>query len=68
MQLKGFLEAVMTRASNPSIREAEAGGSLSSRPAWSTEQIPEHPRIHREKVKTKRNENCLPGEVCAHVH
>jgi len=24
---------------NPSIREAEAGGSLSSKPAWSTERV-----------------------------
>jgi hypothetical protein len=27
----------MTHAFNPSTREAEAGGFLSSRPAWSTE-------------------------------
>jgi hypothetical protein len=28
---------VVAHAFNPSTREAEAGGSLSSRPAWSTE-------------------------------
>jgi hypothetical protein len=30
-------QAVVAHAFNPSIREAEAGGLLSSRPAWSTE-------------------------------
>jgi hypothetical protein len=29
--------AVVAHAFNPSTREAEAGGFLSSRPAWSTE-------------------------------
>jgi hypothetical protein len=29
--------AVVAQAFNPSTREAEAGGFLSSRPAWSTE-------------------------------
>jgi hypothetical protein len=29
-------QAVVAHAFNPSIREAEAGGSLSSRPTWST--------------------------------
>jgi hypothetical protein len=29
--------AVVAHAFNPSTREAESGGSLSSRPAWSTE-------------------------------
>jgi hypothetical protein len=34
-----YLEAsgVVVHAFNPSTREAEAGGFLSSRPAWSTE-------------------------------
>jgi hypothetical protein len=32
--------------------------SVSSRPAWSTEQVPEQPRLHRETLsqnKTKQN-------------
>jgi hypothetical protein len=32
--------AVVAHAFNPSTREAEAGGFLSSRPAWSTEWVP----------------------------
>jgi hypothetical protein len=32
--------AVVAHACNPSTREAEAGGFLSSRPAWSTECVP----------------------------
>jgi hypothetical protein len=30
--------------------EAEAGGSLSSRPAWSTEQVSRQPELHRNPV------------------
>jgi hypothetical protein len=32
-----YFTAVVAHALNPSTREAEAGGFLSSRPAWSTE-------------------------------
>jgi hypothetical protein len=41
--------------------EAEAGGFLSSRPAWSTKQVPGQPELYREtlsqknKAKTKQN-------------
>jgi hypothetical protein len=31
---------------NPSTQEAEAGGSLSSRPAWSIEQVPGQSGLH----------------------
>jgi hypothetical protein len=38
----------MVHAFNPSTREAEAGGFLSSRPAWSTKWVPGQPGLHRE--------------------
>jgi hypothetical protein len=48
---------VVAHTFNPSTREAEAGGFLSSRPAWSTERVPGQPGLHREtlsqKTKTK---------------
>jgi hypothetical protein len=55
---------------NASTREAEAGGFLSLRPAWSTERVPGQPGLHREtlfpktklnKTKTKKREKktCL---------
>ena len=33
-----------------SALEAEAGGSLSSRPAWSIELVPGQPGLHRETL------------------
>jgi hypothetical protein len=44
---------------NPSTGEVEAGRSLSSRPAWSIEQVPGQPRLHRKTLspKTKQNKN-----------
>jgi hypothetical protein len=44
---------VVAHAFNPSTREAEAGGFLSSRPAWSTEWIPGQPGLHRETLSRK---------------
>jgi hypothetical protein len=38
----------MVHAFNLSTREAEAGGFLSSRPAWSTEWVPGQPGLYRE--------------------
>ena len=57
---------VVAYAFNPSTQEAEAeaeaGRSLSSRPAWSTEQVPGQPGLHRKTLswktknkKTKQN-------------
>jgi hypothetical protein len=53
---------VVVHTFNLSTWEAEAGGFLSSRPAWSTEQVPGQPGLHREtlfrKTKTKtKNKN-----------
>jgi hypothetical protein len=38
---------------NSSTREAEVGGLLSSRPAWSTKGVPGQPRLHRETLSRK---------------
>jgi hypothetical protein len=52
---------VVAHAFNPSTQEAEAGGFLSSRPAWSTELVPGQPGLYREtlsqKIKKKRKQN-----------
>jgi hypothetical protein len=40
---------VVAHAFDPSTWEAEAGGFLSSRQAWSTERVPGQPGLHREK-------------------
>jgi hypothetical protein len=47
---------VLAQALIPAL-EAAAGGSLSSRPAWSTELVPGQPGLHGEIPfqKTKQN-------------
>jgi hypothetical protein len=47
---------VVAHAFNPSTWEAEAGGFLSSRPAWSTEWVPGQPGLYKETLsgKTKK--------------
>jgi hypothetical protein len=40
---------------NPSTWEAEAGGFLSSRPAWSTKWAPGQPGLYRETLSWKTN-------------
>jgi hypothetical protein len=44
---------VVAHAFNPSTREAEAGGFLSSRPAWSTKWVPGQLELHRETPSRK---------------
>jgi hypothetical protein len=44
----------MAHTFNPSTWEAEAGGFLSSRPAWSTKWDPGQPGLHRETLSQKR--------------
>jgi hypothetical protein len=52
------LPGVVAHAFNPSTREAEAGGFLSSRPAWSTKWIPGQPGLYRETLSQKnKNKN-----------
>jgi hypothetical protein len=61
----GFKQGAVAHAFNPSTREAEAGGFLSLRPAWSTEWVPGQPGLHREtlsrKNKTKQNKTWIQG-------
>ena len=40
----------MTHNFNPSPQEAEAGGSLSWRPDWSTELVSRQSGLHRETL------------------
>ena len=47
---------------HPSTQEAEAGASLSSRPAWSTERIPGQPGLHRETLSPKTKNKPLTSE------
>ena len=50
--------AVVAHAFNPSTWEAEAGGFLSSRPAWSTKWVSGQPGLYRETLwKTKPKTN-----------
>jgi hypothetical protein len=47
-------QAVVAHAFNPSTWEAEAGGFLSSRPAWSTKCIPGQPELYRKTLSRKK--------------
>jgi hypothetical protein len=47
---------MVAHAYNPSIWEAEAGGFLSSRPAWSTKWVPGQPGLYRETL-SRKNKN-----------
>jgi hypothetical protein len=43
---------------NPSTQEAEAGGFLSLRPVWSTEQVLGQSGLYRETLFPKTKQNC----------
>jgi hypothetical protein len=53
------MPALVGHTFKPSTLEAEAGGSLSPRPAWSTEWVPGQPGLHKETLsqKTKKQTN-----------
>jgi hypothetical protein len=46
---------VVMHTFNPNTQEAEAGGFLSSRPAWSTKWVPGQPGLYRETLSQKTN-------------
>jgi hypothetical protein len=48
--------AVVAHTFNPSTWEAEAGGFLSLRPAWSTKRIPGKPGLYRETLSQKNKQ------------
>ena len=53
---------------NPSTQEAEVGGSLSSRLAWSTEQVPGQARLQKHNLwKYLHFPNIRRGFVCLFV-
>jgi hypothetical protein len=56
-----YLNGSCAQVFNPRIQEAEAGGSLSLRPVWSTEWVPRQPGSHRETLSqattTSKNNN-----------
>jgi hypothetical protein len=58
-------QGMVAHAFNPSTREAEAGGFLSSRPAWSTKWVPGQ-ELYRETLsrKTKKKKK---KALAAHV-
>jgi hypothetical protein len=47
-------QALAVHTFNPSTWEAEEGRSQSSRPAWSTEQVPGQPGLNREALSQER--------------
>ena len=51
---------VVLHAFNPSTREAEAGGFLSSRPAWSTKWVVGQPGLHRETLSREKKKKKSP--------
>jgi Tfp pilus assembly major pilin PilA len=67
---------VVVHAFNPSTWEAEAGGFLSSRPAWSTKWVPGQPGLHRETLSwkatttttTKKNKTKKGGKITFTTH
>jgi hypothetical protein len=52
---------VLVHIFNPSTQESEAGGTLSSKPAWFTEQVPGQPGLHRETLSLGDEGTCGMG-------
>jgi hypothetical protein len=65
----GYRElGIVVHAFNPSTREAEAGGFLSSRPAWSTKWVPGQPGLYRETLSQKKPTNQRKDLVIENFH
>jgi hypothetical protein len=67
-KIVGSEPGMVVHAFNPSTREAkaeaEAGRSLNSRPAWSTEWVPGQPGPHRKTLSCKTKEKKIVGPDC----
>jgi hypothetical protein len=59
---RGNCRVVVAHAFNPSSWEAEAGGFLSSRPAWSTKCVPGQPGLYRETLPQKNQTKILKNK------
>jgi hypothetical protein len=57
---------VVVHTFNPSTREAEAGGFLSSRPAWSTEWVPGQSGLYRKTLSQKKKNEKKKNMNIAH--
>jgi hypothetical protein len=53
--LKRIHWAVVAHSFNPSNQETEGGGSVSSRSAWHTKQVPGQAELHRATLSQKQN-------------
>jgi hypothetical protein len=58
---------VVAHAFNSSTWEAEAGGFLCSRPAWSTERVPGQPGLYRERNPVSKT-HTHPHTTHTHTH
>ena len=50
LKIRKISQVVVAHTFDLSTWEAEAGRSLSLRPAWSTERVPGQPGLHRETL------------------
>jgi hypothetical protein len=57
LEIKFIGWAGVAHTFSPCALEAEAGGFLSLRPAWSTEWVPGQPGLHRETLSRKNKNN-----------
>ena len=51
-----YMLGVVSHTFSPRTHEAEAGGFLRSRPAWSTEWVPGQPGLYIETLSQKKNQ------------
>ena len=58
-----IMPGMVVHAFHPNTGDAVAGGSLSSWPAWSTEQVLGQPRLHREPLSQKQKKKIPPLSI-----